>query len=120
MCSDCGRFATDDPSLTEGVLTDVGEERERQETKWGTQHHPDGTKDEQFSRAVRDRAIAECGRKAAMGQVTWKDILMEEVLEAFAEDDIAMLRDELVQVAAVAVAWIEDIESRDHWRLSVV
>ena len=35
---------------------------------------------------------------------------MEEVAEAFEEHDPARLRSELVQVAAVAVAWVEKID----------
>jgi hypothetical protein len=37
---------------------------------------------------------------------------LEEVFEAFAESSPDALRKELTQVAAVAVAWIEDIDSR--------
>lgn len=39
-------------------------------------------------------------------------MLLEEVAEAFAESDDARLRAELVQVAAVAQAWIESIDRR--------
>ncbi|MEY9934267.1 hypothetical protein ABH926_008932 [Catenulispora sp. GP43] len=39
-------------------------------------------------------------------------MLLEEVYEALAEVDPAALRAELVQVAAVAAAWVEDIDSR--------
>jgi len=45
-------------------------------------------------------------------QVTWRDILYEEVLEAYVETDWSALRAELVQVAAVAVAWIEHLDRR--------
>jgi hypothetical protein len=37
---------------------------------------------------------------------------MEEVREAMAESDPAKLRVELVQVAAVSVAWIEALDRR--------
>jgi len=42
----------------------------------------------------------------------WCSILTEEFAEAMAETDRAKLRAELVQVAAAAVAWIEDLDSR--------
>lgn len=42
----------------------------------------------------------------------WLHILREEVAEAFAETDPVALRGELVQVAAVAVAWAEAIDRR--------
>ena len=47
---------------------------------------------------------------AQIGQCTWLHILREEVFEAFAEDDPAKLRAELIQVAAVAVQWVEAID----------
>lgn len=39
-------------------------------------------------------------------------VLAEEVLEAFVETDLGSLRCEVVQVGAVAVKWIEDIDRR--------
>lgn len=110
--SGTGRFSTEAPASTEAVLADIGEERERQFTKWGPQHHPDGTEDTRASRKLRDDARAYCDQLAAMGKVTWSSILLEEVFEALAEGDVAKLREELVQVAAVAGAWVEDIDSR--------
>lgn len=92
------------------VLLEVQIERYKQNKKWGEQHHPDGT-----SAAFQDLAdIAKERTEAAAkaGQVSWKDILEEEMFEAFAESDSEKLRHELIQVAAVAVAWIEDIDSR--------
>jgi len=49
---------------------------------------------------------------AAFGRVSWADILLEEVFEALAEDDPAALRVELIQVAAVAVQWVEAIDRK--------
>lgn len=46
------------------------------------------------------------------GIVTFRDILACEVAEAFAEEDPARLRAELIQVAAVAVQWVEAIDAR--------
>lgn len=45
------------------------------------------------------------------GTVTWRDILTEEVFEAYAEDDPIAVRAELVQVAAVAVKMIAAIDA---------
>jgi hypothetical protein len=105
-----GRFVTPNPSLTEAVLADIGEERERQFAKWGPQHHPDGT-DVRYS-SWRDAMRASCGHAAAQGRVTWYHIAYEEFTEALAETDDVALRKELVQAAAVFAAWIEDIDSR--------
>lgn len=93
------------------VLEDVVDERAQQDEKWGVQAHPDGTGGE-----LADRQCAEAKSwtevQARRGKVTWRDILDEEVKEAFSESDRRRLREELVQVAAVAVAWIEDIDRR--------
>jgi NTP pyrophosphatase (non-canonical NTP hydrolase) len=55
-------------------------------------------------------------RYAAGGDyLSWDKILVEEVaeaVEAAANGDLTALREELVQVAAVAVAWIEAINRR--------
>lgn len=123
-----GRFVTEVSGRTETVLTDIGEERERQFTKWGPQHHRDATGPGQYladSRG-RQRLFAEWRDEqrqrtddmAEAGQTWWSDILLEEVFEALSENDPAALRKELVQVAAVATAWVEDIDSRaDHHEL---
>lgn len=97
---------------TESVLRAVAEEREAQDAKWGEQNHPDGTGlPEDAANANLAREI--CQRAFATGQGTFADILTEEVMEAFAETDKAKLREELIQVAAVAVAWAEKID-RGH------
>jgi len=97
--------------ITEGVLQEVCDERDEQDDKWGEQNHPDGTGGE------RAKAAADTCRKARQRAFsdedgTWLHILGEEVAEAFAEADPEKLRVELVQVAAVAVAWIEAIDRR--------
>lgn len=91
-----------------GVLPEIAAERERQDEKWGEQNHPDGTGP--GYRAAAFEARRRCQRAARSGLVTYKDILEEEVYEAFAETDPVELREELVQVAAVAVAWIEKLD----------
>lgn len=114
------RFITESPGSTETVLSDVGEEREHQFAKWGPQHHPDGTMlygpftDDMTYGDAAEFFRAQCDQHAAEGRVTWADILLEETFEALAESDLVRLRKELVQVSAVAVAWVEDIDSRGH------
>lgn len=73
------------------AISDVMQERVRQDRKWGEQNHPEGI---------------------------WLGILGEEygeVAKEIAESqarplDMSALREELVQTAAVAVAWIEAID----------
>lgn len=105
------------------ILGEIAAERGRQVEKWGVQHHPDSTGGEvehafgmarylpgwvNLARSMKAR----CDRLHHLGRDTWEAILTEEFCEAMAESDPARLREELVQVAAVAVAWIEDIDSR--------
>lgn len=75
-----------DISDTNEVLAEVRKERRKQDKMWGEQNHDD---------------------------TYWLAILMEEVGEASERtlnDDKERLREELVQTAAVVVAWIECID----------
>lgn len=107
------------------ALAEVADERVRQDAKWGEQNHPDGTGTNWVdqirpafgwngSEAEHAAKLArvDCQRAARRGDVTWLRILREEVAEAFAETEPAALRAELIQVAAVAVAWAEAIDRR--------
>lgn len=93
-----------------GVLDEIAAEREKQDARWGEQNHPDGTSSDPTSRLMAESARALC--QLAGSGVTWRRILDEEFREALAEEDPAKLRAELVQVGAVAVAWIEAIDRR--------
>jgi hypothetical protein len=95
-----------------GVLGEVSAERERQDAKFGEQNHPDGTGGP-VMRQRADEARAQCQYLAANGGADWRAILLEEVHEALAESAPARLRAELVQVAAVAVAWVGAIDRRE-------
>jgi hypothetical protein len=92
------------------VAIDVTRERERQNAKWGDLHYPDGTgRPGAAEFAAGFKAICKANDP---DEDNWQDILTEEVFEALAETDPAMLRAELIQIAAVAQAWAEDIDSR--------
>lgn len=106
-------------SKTREVLEEVFEERRRQDAKWGEQNWPDGTGYEGYGGAAlalleehRDLLRKACDAAYANGTLTWKHIFDEEVAEALAEKDPANLRTELLQVAAVAVAWVGAIDRR--------
>jgi hypothetical protein len=95
------------------VLNEVENELYMQDEKWGEQNHPNGTGPEGFHiniAGVADRYRAACQDASDVGAVTYRHILLEEVFEAVAEGDPVQLRDELIQCAAVAVAWIEKID----------
>jgi len=113
QCPTCGLWAIWTPRATgdtmDRVLTDIRAERARQDAKWGEQNHPDGT-GRSGDPLVAEVVKADCDRAARDGTLTYRHILNEEVCEAFAETDPAKLRAELVQVAAVTVAWIEKLD----------
>lgn len=95
-----------------GVLGEIVAERARQDAKFGEQNHRDGTG--QYPETIdADVARMACKQAAEGGYLDWLHILREETAEAFAESDPAKLRAELVQVAAIAVAWIEAIDRRN-------
>ncbi|MET9340854.1 2'-5' RNA ligase family protein [Nonomuraea sp. NPDC003804] len=96
-------------SLAE-VLADVAAERVAQDVMFGVQDPADGTGPERTAAADRAKADLETAKRA--GAVTWRHILHEEVLEAFAESDPDRLRAELIQVAAVAVKWAQALGGR--------
>lgn len=89
------------------------QECSRQYDQWGEQNHPDGTG------LTNDDLAAEAVKRfnAVMvdaGQLTWRDILWEEVREVFAETEPDKLIEELEQVAAVSLSWIDAIKRRSQ------
>ena len=90
-CPVCGDVINDDDT-TLNPLEQITAERRRQDEKWGA------------NRDLPDR--------------TWLTILIEEVGEcaraSLEHADSAALRAEIVQVAAVAVAWLECIRDNRH------
>lgn len=120
------------------VLAEVARERARQDEKWGEQNHPsgspapDGVSVDFHVSAIYEicseiRAKFLCDTAAARGECTFAHIAIEELCEAVtaACDEASTLdvsymdgppeaktRAELVQLAAVVVAWIEAIDRR--------
>lgn len=93
------------------VLGEVAAERKRQNEKWGEQNHLDGTGQDGFKyEAVA--AIDRCEGAFRDARGTWRHILEEEFFEARAAENAETLRQELIQVAAVAVSWVEAIDRR--------
>ena len=109
------REAAEVTPLRPTVLGEVAAERSAQNAKWGEQNHPDGHGRNLYPwYPSASGARARCDQYAAEGSVTWADIFAEEVCEANEEgDDPTRLRAELIQVAAVAVAWVECIDRRE-------
>ena len=106
----------------DAVLDDVVVECARQIVLHGVQNPPDF--DPQchlapefvpayYGLPTEDDAKARCQGSFASGHGSWGDILVEEVAEAFSAPSLPQLREELVQVAAVAASWIAAIDRRE-------
>lgn len=98
-------------AATHRVLHEVAAECGNQDSRWGEQNHPNGTGGTYFKR-MSNWARERCDRVHSEGRGTWEHILTEEFYEALAESDPAKLRAELIQVAAVAVQWVEALDRR--------
>lgn len=111
---------------TMDVLLSVLEERNRQGELWGEQNHPDyyseplspsishyldNANDWKETNKFRAELSASVGIPVERS-IAWDGILLEEVYEALSETDPKKMRVELIQVAAVAVAWVECIDRR--------
>lgn len=89
------------------ALLEVAGERSRQDQLHGFPVLADGTDPRSAAWAV---ILAGARMSNDTGGATWATILLEEVAEALLEEDRALIRAELVQVAAVAVKWVEAID----------
>lgn len=98
----------------EHLLGEVYRERQAQVERFGHQRHP-MTYDcavplyELRETLYKDRWEAQ----RAAGEITWDTVLLEEVHEALAERKPAKQVEELVQVAAVALAMAEDLMTKE-------
>lgn len=99
------------------ILKELLDERQRQDAKHGFRDWPDGT-GRMGHKDLCELAKYECECAFNAGHGTWAHILSEEQAEVFAEQDPLLIRGELVQLAAVCVAWIEAIDIRLGRRLN--
>ena len=108
----------DQQELRNQILSDINSERERQDIKWGIQTHPSvmypdpennfslyGILSEEKSRNLNEEAFSE-------GRGTWSHIALEEFAESIGCTNEKDREGELIQLAAVIVAWIEDLRKR--------
>lgn len=122
---------------TAAALSAISRERDAQDEKWGVGTGPQYNVDPKVIEGLSgDAAVAtiadaygiptaaaakaSCDAAAREGDATWADILVEELCEAIeaaalhdcapSAERLAALRGELVQVAAVAVKWIERLD----------
>ena len=107
-----------DPARTRAVLEKVFEERQAQEARYGLDNEttqsgtgPETRWLEPFTGASATE-VQEALRRDYEGfedeaPVTWLHLVREEIAEAFQEDDPERLAEELIQVAALCVSWVE-------------
>lgn len=102
-------------SPLDNLLFAVQDEREAQIKRFGHQHHPmtyDGAVPMYELREALYKDRWEAQRRA--GEITWDTVLLEEAYEALAERVPAKQIEELVQVAAVALAMAEDLMTQEE------
>ena len=90
-------------SVTNNVLTEVGKERIRQEEKWGEQNHDPFT-----YLAILGEEVGESNQAALEAKFSNKTEATWDYKQ------LLNYREELIQVAAVAVAMVECLD-RNRW-----
>lgn len=102
------------PPWRETVFCQIDSEREAQDAQWGEQNHPSvgemreyGVFDEEVSKKFCEWATQE-------GNLTWGHIACEELAEALNAPNDTDRRAELIQLAAVIVAWCECIDRNNR------
>lgn len=108
------------------IADEIIAERDKQDKKWGEQNHP--SIKEHFlenptytiSEIAAEYKIPDveeakkiCDLMAKLKECTWADIAIEEMCEAICTTDEKHRREELIQLAAVVMAWIECIDRKN-------
>lgn len=106
------------------IIEDVVEELQAQLDKWGIQNHPSVDQVlskrpcgctsermcEEYEIPTESRAKFLCEMANSRQQLTWSHIAVEELSEVISAPDDVMRRQELVQLAAVVLNWIDSID----------
>lgn len=108
----------DDTLRRESAIVDeVLNERRKQENKWGVQDHPSVRESKTghgrcglHGMVSEETAKQLCEYNSKRGTLAWGHIAVEELAEAISAPGDMSRREELVQLAAVIVAWIENID----------
>ena len=99
-------------SIPNVIIDDLKIERRAQQNKFGDQAGiPSGTSKVRYHNTLGEFRSS-CDRATEKGNLTWRHILLEEVYEALVEETPDKLRAELIQCAAVCIAWIEALDKR--------
>lgn len=101
------------------IIKQIIDERKRQHKLWGEQNHPSIVKDfphplsEYYGIRDEEEAKIICESRLIHNEGTWADIFLEEVSEVIHADSPEKMKEELIQVLAVGVAWIQSIDKNE-------
>jgi hypothetical protein len=104
------------------IFTEVLKERINQNDKWGKQNHPmRGLGDDNIIKrgtilypedSTLKNTLSTFRYRNETKKAGWLDILQEEICEAFLEVEPEKQREEMIRVAAVAVAIVEYLDRK--------
>lgn len=110
----------------DNIFEEIKQERFEQDAKWRQQNHPcldtvllnrEGSCTpkrmcEEYEIPSEERAKFLCDNATDKGTLTYAHIALEEFSEVISQFDIEKRREELIQLTAVCVAWIESIDRK--------
>lgn len=98
--------------MTSLIWLAIDAERRRQDELWEQQNHPDSVQHRavMLSHLTAMRKLND--HNARVGKTNWLAILGEEIAEAVTAETEGERRQELIECAAVVVAWIEAVDRR--------
>lgn len=109
------------------ILQLVNNEVFKQHEKWGQQNHPSldpvlmnrvgsctpERMSEEYEIPTENRAKFKCENAFKYNSGTWAHIAVEELSESISEFDPEKRKQELIQLAAVCVSWIDSIDRNE-------
>ena len=110
------------PDRTRAVLSLVFDERQAQEVRYGSVNETTQSGSGPNARWLLPYTSESAAQIQQVlrndyeefedeGPVTWLHLVREEVAEAFQESDPTLLAQELIQVAALCVSWVERLDT---------
>lgn len=120
MTIQADKSKTPEQQIIADLLDEVASERFAQIEKWGQRDRPSvfGESDRRNFEKTANYWKQINDARVELDSLAWDGILLEEVFEALAESDDDLRRQELIQVAAVALAEVECIDRRTAARLA--
>lgn len=99
------------------IFNEVANERNRQDTIWGEQRHLSVLETfrqwdcfNMYGIVEEEKAKELCEEAVNKKELTWAHIAIEELSEVICAPDDVLRRQEIIQLIAVLVAWVEKID----------